>query len=463
MKDIILVLSDQHAGVAGCFDRDWMDTPAMETLAAVGSYFPHAYCNAPLCVPSRMSFLSGLYPSETGIYNNDSTLSGDLPTLAHALGAAGYRTVLSGRMHFKGEEQHHGFSLRLVGDITSQYWGTGGERRTDMGDYLGTAAMKGCRRVIGAGYSPVMAYDDMVLEASLNYLATPHPEPLFMVIGLYSPHFPYVAEQALYDKYKVRVPLINPEPPPRPCYSHMVQRETPERRQRIEAAYAGMVERLDGQIGEIYQAFLDFSANRESIFVYTSDHGDQCGKRGIFGKQTLYEDAVRVPLLVAGNGISHRTISNTVSLLDLGATLLELGGAEMPHCGGHSFLPLLKGEAYDTQPVRIQHMLEGNGGPHLLQAAAQYPYKLVREEGSTYLFNLANDPDETTNLSHSLPEVVDTMLHSLLSAEEALRCEADCRGQMERQMILKAWGKACRPGEPATITIPPEARRGPAE
>ena len=121
-------------------------------IAGEGLYFERCYCNAPLCVPSRMSFLSGKLPSDLNIFNNDTVLPADVPTIAHALGAAGYHTVLIGRMHFKGDEQKHGFDERLVGDITSQYWGTtGGFRRLYRDDEPETLS-GGCWRRKLAGY-----------------------------------------------------------------------------------------------------------------------------------------------------------------------------------------------------------------------------------------------------------------------------------------------------------------------
>ena len=126
-RDILLVMSDQHCDVREVFGGllKPSDTPAMEKLTREGARYDHCYASAPLCVPSRMSFLTGRLPSELDIFNNDCVLPSDVPTIAHEMGILGYHTVLCGRMHFKGEDQHHGFDERLCGDITSQYWGTG--------------------------------------------------------------------------------------------------------------------------------------------------------------------------------------------------------------------------------------------------------------------------------------------------------------------------------------------------
>ena len=113
MRDILLVMSDQHSWAYTGFAGSAVDTPNMERIAGEGWLWERCYCNAPLCVPSRMSFLSGLLPSELGIFNNDTTLPIDMPTIAHDLGAMGYQTALIGRMHFKGDDQNHGFGRLL--------------------------------------------------------------------------------------------------------------------------------------------------------------------------------------------------------------------------------------------------------------------------------------------------------------------------------------------------------------
>ena len=144
-------MSDQHGQAYMQMEDGRIRTPHMMRIAEEGLSFSHCYCNAPLCVPSRMSFLSGKMPGELQIFNNDTTLPIDMPTIAHAMGIRGYHTVLAGRMHFKGDDQNHGFDERLVGDITSQYWGTGGKQRTDFGAYTGTSNRKHCLEVVGGG------------------------------------------------------------------------------------------------------------------------------------------------------------------------------------------------------------------------------------------------------------------------------------------------------------------------
>ena len=121
--DIVMIVSDQHkASVAGCYGDPTVQTPNIDRLASEGVLFENAYCNYPVCGPSRQSFLTGRYPHQIGCWDNGSTLASDIPTFAHALGLAGYETVLDGRAHWIGPDQRHGYEERLVGDISESYW-----------------------------------------------------------------------------------------------------------------------------------------------------------------------------------------------------------------------------------------------------------------------------------------------------------------------------------------------------
>jgi len=251
-------MSDQHGQAYTQMEHPGIDTPNLMELAGEGLSFDRCYCSAPLCVPSRMSFLSGKLPAGLGIFDNDSTLPSDMPTIAHALGERGYRTVLIGRMHFKGDDQRHGFDERLVGDITSQFWGTGGAQRTDFGAYIRTTNRKHCLDAVGGGCSPVMAYDEAVFEAAMEYLSRKHDEPLFLIVGFYGPHFPFACAPELYRKYQARFPVE--ETSGGRCedvYGDYRQDCSPEKRRDCKAAYCGLVETIDGYVGQLRRLFFE--------------------------------------------------------------------------------------------------------------------------------------------------------------------------------------------------------------
>lgn len=460
MKDILLVLSDQHGWAYTGFADELLDTPNLKRIAQEGCLWERCYCSSPLCVPSRMSFLTGLLPSELGIFNNDTTLPIDMPTIAHDLGTAGYETVLIGRMHFKGDDQNHGFDRRLAGDITSQYWGTGGKNRKDFGDFAGTSNRKHCLEAVGGGYSPVMAYDRHVMEEAETFLKEnlerPGRPPLFIVVGFYGPHFPFVSDPERYEKYKKRL-AGREESGVRPAleeYEDYLQECSREKRLHCQAAYYGLVETLDGYTGRLFDQFRsgEEKAGRENVFFYTSDHGEQLGKRGIFGKQTLYEDAVRVPLIAADSTKPGQNLikQKPLSLLQVREMILE--AAE------------LKQEPADrSEPVYIQQILERRGELLMGEAALWFPYKAIRIGSRLRVYNLETDPWEEEDLAASRPEICRMAEELFLKPEEQKQCLDRERKQRHFHERLKAWGKAKGPKEWAVMTSPEEARRKPEE
>lgn len=456
-------MSDQHGQAYTQMEHPDIDTPNLMELAGEGLSFDRCYCSAPLCVPSRMSFLSGKLPAGLGIFDNDSTLPSDMPTIAHALGERGYRTVLIGRMHFKGDDQRHGFDERLVGDITSQFWGTGGAQRTDFGAFIRTTNRKHCLDAVGGGCSPVMAYDEAVFEAAMEYLSRKHDEPLFLIVGFYGPHFPFACDPELYRKYQARFPVE--EASGGRCedvYDDYRQDCSPEKRRDCKAAYCGLVETIDGYVGQLRRLF---SKNRKDyVFLYTSDHGEQLGKRSLFGKQTLYEDAVRVPLMIEGTGIPHGRCRSQVSLLDVSRTILAMAGADAA-ASWHLGTPIdLAAPEAKRPPVVIQQLLEHEGELMTGEAVISMPYKAVRYGGGAVrVYDLLQDPDETKDISSQYPGVLRDLEPYLMSRDQITKCIEHELTLTQQHEILKAWGKKKRPREWATVTNPPRARQKPVE
>ena len=187
--NILFFLTDQHSPrVAGCYGDKYVRTPTLDRLAREGVTFDACYCDNPLCVPSRMSLLTARHGHELGIWGNEDSLDSTVPTLAHGFGIAGYRTVLVGRMHFVGGDQHHGFHERAVGDVTSQYTAMNRSEHRFRGFY-------GCRESLenaGAGNSFDLAYDTTVaMEARRvvrDHEVSGDPRPLFLMVSFYSTH-----------------------------------------------------------------------------------------------------------------------------------------------------------------------------------------------------------------------------------------------------------------------------------
>lgn len=294
--DILLFISDQHAPQYQAGGQMPVDTPNLAALREQGTAFDAAYTPCPLCVPARMAMLSGLAPHHTGIFTNNDTLPQTTPTFLHAMAAAGYETVLVGRMHFIGPDQRHGFTRRVAPDFTNSGWARPQKTlEQDFGVHTQTMGYKWCIDVVGGGASPVVCYDDMVLDALEQYLAQPHSKPQLIVVGTYGPHFPYVAPPELFLKYLKTAQLPAAWQGNEP-WLNAQQRNLQEPNTRAEivlacqAAYKGLVEHTDGLIGRARAAFDAFTQSRgtPALFGYLSDHGDTVGEHGIYGKKSFF-------------------------------------------------------------------------------------------------------------------------------------------------------------------------------
>ncbi len=453
--NVIVIVSDQHRGDwMGCAGSRIVETPHMDRMAAQGVSFTRAYCNSPLCVPSRMSMLTGLYPHVNDVYANDDTLRSDLPTWAHAFGLGGYETVLCGRMHFVGPDQRHGFERRLVGDITHCY---PGGLRTDYGALQG-ASGQGMRsiRTAGPGHSPVLEYDEQVVRASERLLAElaaghtgRHAEhlvnqqtnrqtdqqahqqtdgkpastrPLLLCVGLYGPHHPYVCPPAYYERAREAMAadaLLPPdEEPLHPWYAAWRERLSAdeigeEQLLTARACYAGLISLTDTYVGRIVQAARRLPG--ETRVIYMSDHGDMAGDRGMFWKRNMLEGAIRVPLLMCtlnGSRTSDhmpditqgRRIDAPVSLIDLASTFARWAEASaLPQQAGRDLTPLLQDDRAQFQPSwqeRPVYAELANDKDGIIRTVIRGEMKLVYFAGwdDHLLFDLRQDPNELRNV-----------------------------------------------------------------
>jgi len=308
--NILLILSDEHdPSVTGCYGHPVVQTPHLDRMAREGVVFNHAYCNSPLCVPSRMSFLTGRYCHQIGVWDNGSPLKSEIPTFAHYSEAAGYGTVLCGRMHMIGEDRLHGFGRRLYDDITRWQSYSQTPKRT-----------KGARRgsnlhvtECGPGGSVYQIYDDTVTDLTVRFLKSraeaPDDDPWLLVSGLMCPHFLLIAPEAyfeIYDPDRIDLPNLNEETleNQHPVIRHLRryhhhEDELPEElTRRALASYYALITMTDHNIGRMLE-MIDSSRLRENtVVIYVSDHGEMGGQHGIWQKQCFYEPSVRVPMLV---------------------------------------------------------------------------------------------------------------------------------------------------------------------
>ncbi|RAP40081.1 choline-sulfatase [Rhodovulum viride] len=418
---------------------DWLHAPNLKRLAARSARFSTCYTASPLCAPGRASFMSGQLPSVTGVYDNAAEFPSDLPTFAHHLRRAGYHTCLTGKMHFVGPDQLHGFEERLTTDIYPADFGwtpdyrKPGERIDWWYHNMGS--------VTGAGVAEItnqMEYDDEVAHCAAQKLydlaRRKDDRPWCLTVSFTHPHDPYVARKKFWDLYEdcdhllpevPAIPYADQDPHSKRIFDANDWRSfdiTEDDIRRSRRAYFANISYLDEKIG----AFLDIleATGQEAAILFVSDHGDMLGERGLWFKMTFYEGSSRVPLMIAAPGVAPGRIDTPVSTLDVCPTLCDLAGISMdevaPWTEGRSLLPVASGAP--RGPVPMEYAAEASYAP--LVALRDGRYKLTRcALDPDQLFDLEADPQELTDL------VADPACAEPLAR---LRAEAEARWDLDR-------------------------------
>jgi choline-sulfatase len=466
-------MSDQHnKKLLGCYGNEIIRTPNLDRLASEGMMLKNAYCPAPLCVPSRMSFMTGRIPSNNKIWTNCGHLSSEIPCWPHYLSLAGYETALIGRMHFEGPDQWHGFQKRPVGEISYpiESWGI---------KKMGNVQQRKASLVAGKGTSPYQWYDDRITEYTCEYLrekAINKSTPFAAVTGLLLPHNPYIAPEDLYYYYydKIDIPEVETQndPPDVSIYKQVHGFEKPlhpEQTRRARAAYFALCEYTDIVVGKILDCLEKTGLAENTIVIYVSDHGDMAGEKGCWTKSNYYEGSAGIPMLIRAPGIvTPGTICNSVvNLYDLPPTLCDLADTEpMNYIDGRSMLSLLRGEKSEWKNETYSELCNLTSGSNIISRMIRSgDWKLwydATNKVSPALFNLKDDPEEINNLAADPeyktkidelmkklfdnwnPDIIASEIpqESLISSRaQAIFAEKDPKMGEEWRKIISAWWK----------------------
>lgn len=384
-------------------------TPNLARLAAGGVVFDAAYCNSPLCVPSRASFMTGQHVHRIGAWDNGVPLPTDEPTWAHRLNAVGYDTALAGKMHFVGPDQRHGFKRRLVEDIHGEYHLAAPDWSKPVGP--GGPRMRRRYEEPGPGESNHQLYDDEVARQSISYLAEPErkTQPWALVTSIITPHFPLIVRQPYFDQYFPRHADL---PPARgvPLHPHNVRmrrhfaaEELSEAQiRRARAAYYGLVTFADERVGQVLDALAANGLIEDTLVAYVADHGEMNGEHGLWWKCTFYEGSARIPMIVSWPGrFSPGRRRAATSLLDLVQTVLELAEADRSGTEGTSLVGLLEGTTPDNDGLAIaEYTAHGTDRPARMVRRGRYKLNYYWNE-PVELFDLEADPGEWCDLAAS--------------------------------------------------------------
>ncbi len=439
-------------------------TPNIDALAASGVVFDNNYCNFPLCVPSRMSMLTGRLSSAIAQWDNAVELPASVPTVAHYMRSIGYYTVLCGKMHFIGPDQVHGFDERITTDIypANFAWTPDwivGER------YRPTGINP--RAVVEAGQSRrnlQVDYDDEVEHSGIQKLYDlarfQREDPFMLWISFTHPHSPFVTHPAywnMFDHEQIDMPKVAPIPVDeldemsrQLHYGHAQDLLTikEEHVRNARHAYYGMCTYLDDKVGRIMSALNDMDLLEDTIVVFTSDHGEMLGERGMWFKQSFYENSSRVPLIISQPGkINAGRVTEITSLVDLLPTFVEWGSGEPPEdvmpLDGNSLTSLLSGDdgTWDNA-VTVEYTGEGVSTPCRMVRRDNYKY-IYTHDYPALLYDLDADPLEMNNLAGNpaAAEIESSLREELMNGWDPEDIKARCiQSQKERLFIQKATG-----------------------
>ncbi len=389
--------------------------PHMDKAAAEGVVFESAYCNFPLCAPSRYVFMSGRLPSRIGAYDNAAEFQAEIPTFAHALRNSGYRTILSGKMHFCGADQMHGFEERLTTDIypSDFNWTPDWDAPLKRKEWFHSM-----RSVLDAGpcvRTNQLDFDDEVVfaaERKIYEMARDKDQrPFFMVVSMAHPHDPFAIPAEYWNRYaseEIDLPrhvlsFEDADPHSRRIRMMCETDATPPSIDQIRAArraYYGAISYVDDQFGRLRRALEAAELADDTIIVIVSDHGEMLGERGLWFKMTFFEGAIRVPLVIhAPSRFAPRRVVESVSSMDLLPTFLDITGTPpLPTpLEGRSLLPHLQGRPSHDEVV-AEYLAEGAVGPIVMIRRGRHKFIHSLTEPDM-LFDLVADPDEMRNLA----------------------------------------------------------------
>lgn len=416
--NLLILMADQLTpGVLAAYGGRIAKTPAIDALADGGVVFERAYCNSPLCAPSRYVFMTGRLPSAIGAYDNAAELRSDVPTFAHYLRHAGYRTVLSGKMHFCGPDQLHGFEERLTTDIYPADFGWTPDwdrfdHRPSWYHNMGSVLEAGvCVRTNQLDFDEEVAF--AARQRIFDIARSRDERPFCMVVSLTHPHDPFAITAEYWNRYRAEdIPMPRVVVPPERLDPHSRRLRfvsdmdrTPVSEHHVRNArhaYFGAVSFVDDQIARILAALRDTGQADDTIVVLLGDHGEMLGERGLWYKMSFFEPAARIPLIVHAPGrLRPRRVAASVSSVDLLPTLMDLAGdgaAAAPYAtpiDGRSLLPHLSGTGGHDEVIG-EYLGEGAIAPIVMIRRGDDKF-IHCPADPDQLYDLADDPDEVEN------------------------------------------------------------------
>lgn len=412
MTNILILMADEMATMGlGCYGSVVARTPALDALAERGVLFDAAYTPSPICVPARAAIATGRYLHEIGHWSSAEPYDGAVPGWGHRLIEDGREVVSIGKLHYRRREDPTGFTEQIMPThVVGGIGWTKGLIRDVLPDYGHTEDMA---REIGPGETDYLAHDRKVTAEAVGWLSDPlrRERPWCGFVSWFSPHYPLIAPEEFYRRFDPGQFESGPDAVP----DHPILRQiagffshdahfTPETRGIARASYLALCAFIDVQVDRVLRALAAAGLERDTLVIFTSDHGEMLGNKGFWTKSTMYDDAVRVPLIVAGPGIEADFRDDPVSLIDLAPTICA--AAELDYPGrGFSGRSLLDG----AQPGRTVLSEYHDGGSPVgitMVRWERWKYVYYAQGHPPQLFDLTADAAEERDLAAARPEIL---------------------------------------------------------
>jgi choline-sulfatase len=456
--NLIFIISDEHnRKMTGCYGSPVVRTPNLDTLAKNGVKFNNAYCNCPICVPSRASMTTGEYAHKNNYWDNAHPYAGDVKGFGHRLVENGHTVITIGKLHYKNDDPHTGFpDQRLPLNVVDGIGDIPGCIRTEESPNL---ALGSFIKEAHWGDSSYQRFDKAVAKEAVNFLkneAKSLEKPWVLYIGFANPHFPFIAD----EKYKGLYPLDKVIMPKQYTKSERPMHKAIQftRKQmgmeegfdensirKALAVYYGMCSFLDEQVGKIINTLKEIGLDQKTRIIYTSDHGEMAGEHGLLQKYVLYEESVAVPLIISGPDISKgKVIKNNVSLIDIYPTILNNVGINLSKTEkkfpGISLLPIARGELNVNRTVFSEYHAALSITGSFMIRNDRYKYIYFTEGYPCQLFDLKKDPYELNDLSDKkeyqfIIEELHKELFKICDPDELNR-----RAKQDQSNLIKKYG-----------------------
>jgi len=419
-NNLLILMNDQHSRkFLGCYGNPQVQTPNLDALANTGAVFNSACTNSPICVPARASLATGRYVHETGCWDNATAYNGEIPSWGHILQQEKVDVNSIGKLHYRFEKDLTGFDEQIipmhisggVGDLV-------GSIRSDLSE---RTQSKKYSEEIGPGETNYTHYDRDIASRACDWMRLRSQQnengQWVLFVSFIAPHFPLIVPQKFFDLY----PLDSIEPIKEApalmkshpwweafinCYTFDKYFKDDEHRKIAIASYMGLCTFVDSLMGSVVDSLKTYGFFDDTNIIYLSDHGENLGARGLWGKSVMYEESVGIPLIMKGPDIPTGIKCQTpVSLIDLFPTILDLAGVSNYDLDfklkGHSLLKIIE-EPEDLERVVLSeyHAAASKSGSFMLRDGQ---YKYIHYVGyNPELYDLMNDPEELVDISGSL-------------------------------------------------------------